>query len=185
MRKRFCATSRVCNTPRRAPTLARWVPERWPELFVCHRSRSHRARTRLFAHHGEQPRRRQRSRFRAGLSFRALRNRHASFAARRRLRALRVAGIRLRDASRRIFDRQQPDAAEEKSRCMGIDARQNRPHHRRAGRAADHAEGIADAAISAICRKTRKRCSRRTIKSPRCWPSRPALLPPTRFNETD
>ena len=109
-------------------------------------------------HHREQPRRRQRSRFRSRLSFRACRHRHTPFASCRRFRAVRLAGIFLRDSARRIFHRQQPDAAKEKSRFLGAAARQNRPHHQRAFRPVHHAKRAAHQLPARSCRKTRKRC---------------------------
>ena len=59
----------------------------------------------------------------------ALANRHASFPARRGFCSLRLARNSDSSASRRIFHRQQPDAAKKKSRRVGTAARQNRPHH--------------------------------------------------------
>ena len=94
-----------------------------------------------------------------------------------------VAGVRLHRAARRIFHRQQPDAAEKKSRRVGTAARQNGPRHRVAAHAADDAQRACLRAISAICRKTRSPCSPRTIRPLPCSTIAAGAVAATRPNE--
>ena len=95
-------------------------------MFLCHRSQRHRARA--WASPASPPIASTPSAIAISLLiiFRPRRYRHAPLAPRRRFRPIRFAGILLRHSSRRILHRQQPDAAKEKSRCLGTSARQDR-----------------------------------------------------------
>ena len=100
--------------------------------------------------------------------------RDAPFAPGRGFDSLRLARIRLHRVARRIFHRQQPDAAEEKSRRLGTDPRQDGPHLRLALALCSPPARDCPRATSAICRKTRNRSSPRTIRrSPWCRSPRP------------
>src|SRR6266702_4079240 len=103
----------------------------------------HRQGAGVFPHHFKQPGYRKRSRFCARLSFRAGWDFDAPVPPRRRLCPLCVAGILLRDASRRIFHGQQPDATEKEPGLLGTDSRENRPHQRGARRLAHDAQRSA------------------------------------------
>src|SRR5437667_464582 len=103
----------------------------------------HRQGAGVFPHHFTQPGCRKRSRFCARLSFRAGWDFDAPVPPRRRLCPLCVAGILLRDASRRIFHGQQPDATEKEPGLLGTDSRENRPHQRGARRLAHDAQRSA------------------------------------------
>jgi len=59
---------------------------------------------------------------------------------------------------------QQPDAAEEESGCVGTDPRQNGTDLRRAFLRCSRRRRDCPRATSAICRRTRKRFSRRTTR---------------------
>ena len=68
---------------------------------------------------------------------------NASLAVGGRFCSVRVAGVRLHGAAGRIFDRQQSHAAEKKSGCLGIFARQDGARDGSTVIAADHAQRLA------------------------------------------
>ena len=120
---------------------------------------------------GELARRRLRPRLRARGARRGLDLRRASLALRRGDRALGDAAIRLRHALRPLHHRLLDHAAEAQPRRRRAGARQDRPHHRRADRAARRDEGPAarlfeghaggqGAASSTRCRACRCRSPR-------------------------
>ena len=107
------------------------------------RSRHDGEGARLRPADGEFARRGVRPRLRAGDAGRGLDRRGASVAARRGDRDLDLAAHRPRQAVGQVHHRLLDHAAEAQSGRRRTGARQDRPHHRRAHRAADRDEGPA------------------------------------------
>ena len=95
----------------------------------------------------------------------------ASVALRRGDRDLVVAARRADPAVRCVHHRLLDHAAEAQSRRRRTGARQDRPHRRRADRAADGDEGAAARLSKGSCRRTRKARSTRSARS-RCRSTR-------------